>query len=427
MKVGIVGREGLIGSFVSSVCEEGGFEVSGSDKGWEEDPREENTDLFNKSDVLGIAVPLDQALSFSENVLDPTEVETSRSVAAILDFSSDQVGVAHAIRSFEAQMGCDLSAVGIHFMFKPTPDVNLQGKNVLVTVYTERAKSDPRVENFLSFLENQGASVIHVDSPEEHDRIVSFVQGAVLSVVVSHMYLTETKKNVFPQDHCSREQEVLKDFGRRIFSPDMRDVYTNLLLNNSANGEVVESLIASIGNLADSIGMTGECGNINSYLDEMEKQLHPFLPSVEEVESSLDEVYGSQNEEQELPLHVILPTLMYGGMLLQNEGNLEKISQIHTPNSKAVIKVLRLVLNPKRRNEVINLLQQKNDFSCFDIYLSKGYFGCAKISDHISAWRVALIGELDKCLKSFWDTIIQKDCDFPGSPEAIKRSTEFAA
>lgn len=173
MKMLIIGGTGEMGQWFSLFFKEKGFDVSIWGKSGKTYVAERLGVRFAHnlkaevqiSDVIIISVPID----ITEQVI--AEVAPLMKKGSLLmDLTSIKTAPMNAMMKYAPE---NVEILGTHPMFGPTIP-NLHGQRFILTPIADRCKTwFPVIKNIL---EESGADIVIV-SPEEHDRLVSVVQG----------------------------------------------------------------------------------------------------------------------------------------------------------------------------------------------------------------------------------------------------------
>lgn len=157
MKVGIIGGTGKMGSFFAGVFTRAGHDVLICGRNTEVTCR----DLAEDCNLVMVSVPIRDTVRIIREIaplLTPDQV--------LCDLTSLKVA------PVDAMMESAASVVGLHPMFGPGVP-SLRGQTIVVT---PARCSDDTLGALLSIFEREGA-VITLATPEEHDRVMAFVQG----------------------------------------------------------------------------------------------------------------------------------------------------------------------------------------------------------------------------------------------------------
>lgn len=239
-KVLILGGTGEMGQWFTRFFKKRGFKVTI----WGKRTRTEIAKELNvpfasdlelaipESDIVIVSVPI--------NATEETIAETAPKMKAgslLMDFTSTKVKPIEAMKKFAP---ADVEILGMHPMFGPTIPTLWGQTVILVPVEGHSEKWFPKIQGLF---EKSGARV-EVTTAEEHDRLVSVVQGlthfAYISIgtTINRLDFDVKKSRKF----VSPVYDIMLDFVGRILGQNP-DLYALIQMENPAVLEVHEAFI----------------------------------------------------------------------------------------------------------------------------------------------------------------------------------------
>ncbi len=233
-RIGIIGAEGRMGSFLVSLSREKGLEVLLADKGVGD-----VASLARSSDLIILAIPfyaMDELLRSIGGLIRPE--------ALLMDITSIKI---RPLKLMLKTTSCNV--VGAHPLFGPE-SFDEDGLGVILCP----GRGNDSLKMARAFWETLGLQV-HLSSAEEHDRIMGIVQGVFHGIAFSmadclaNMCSLERKK--------LREQStfnfliMLKRIKALVFQPSF--LYETIFFENPFAIDSIEAFIRSLNELRDWI------------------------------------------------------------------------------------------------------------------------------------------------------------------------------
>ena len=221
-KVGIVGSDGRMGSWMFSHLKESGLEVHGIDKA----APTELGDFTESSDVMVLAIP-SSAFPEVTRVIGPR----LRKESLLIDIASLKQGpVREMLDHFDGEV------IGAHPMFGPSAE-SFRDR----LVYLCPARPGLWTDKVSGFLTSLGAR-IHIISPDRHDRLMATVQ-TLRHIMLTSLGLTlrSTGFDISEDLKVAGEwfQQLITMMERQFDQPS--ELYADLALNNPHSLEVLKT------------------------------------------------------------------------------------------------------------------------------------------------------------------------------------------
>ncbi|MDY6775074.1 MAG: prephenate dehydrogenase [Halobacteria archaeon] len=159
MKTLVVGGAGAMGRWFVEFFEERGYDVSVSDPDAEDSVSLERADDF---DLVVVSVPIESTVDVVE------EVAPRMSDGLLMDITSVKKKPVEAMRESTSE---DVEVLGTHPMYGPSVR-SMRGQTVILV----EVRTGERAKEVISLFDDAGANIQRV-SAEEHDRMMSIVQG----------------------------------------------------------------------------------------------------------------------------------------------------------------------------------------------------------------------------------------------------------
>lgn len=226
IKIGIIGINGVVGSFFRRVFEAGGYEVIGSDVG----TTLTNVDVVRLSDVVVFCTP----------VLKSEEIIREMAQHAIqgqlwIDTSSIKDGPLAAMPLARVEV------LGLHQLASPLESgTTLEGQTIAVCRYS---LSKWGLWS-MSFVETLGAKVVVVES-KLHDRTMLLVQNFI-HLVALVFPLVAARMKVSSKNILSLSTPPAKLFCkivRRVLSKNNPSLYANIQMGNPQSVKMIDAFI----------------------------------------------------------------------------------------------------------------------------------------------------------------------------------------
>ncbi|MFQ6050227.1 MAG: prephenate dehydrogenase [Candidatus Hydrothermarchaeota archaeon] len=292
MIITIVGGYGAMGRWLVKLLKEKGFEVriSGRNaKVGEAFARKmrvefftDNVEAVKEADVVIVSVPI----SVTEEVIKEIAPHM-KDGSLLMDIASIKEGPANAMLKYAKE---SVELIPAHPMFGPSaPD--LKGQVVLLTPLRSEIWL-PRVK---SFLEKEGARV-HITTPEEHDRIMSIIQGLTHFVyIATGITLGDLNVDVeYTKRFASPVYQMMLDMIARIVGQDPH-MYAMIQIYNPRNFDIHSKFIEN----AESLRKIIIEGRKEDFVEKMSKAARK-LGDVEGALRRSDKAIRSLYKELEL-------------------------------------------------------------------------------------------------------------------------------
>ena len=252
----IIGRRGIMGSFMAARLEAYGHKVSGTGRaGWggELEPLLENADL------VIVSVPIDRVEEIVRRA-----AEHMRPGAALADVTSVKRGPVAAM--MDSHSG---PVLGLHPMFGPGPVTFL---SQIVVVCPGRGEDE--YEWLIRVMEADGARLVR-STPDEHDRMMIAVQAArhFATVAMGVFLATEGVDVARSLDFASPVYRLEIDMIGRLFAQDAW-LYVDIMMATSERKEAITRLAATYTRLAEAVA-GGDRDALMAEFDSVKNTLGP--------------------------------------------------------------------------------------------------------------------------------------------------------
>ncbi len=229
--IGIIGGSGKIGSTFRRAFEKLNLSVIISD----ESSKDQENLLIEKSDWIILCVPIDQTLDVINNIKSKI-----RNDQVFSDFTS--------VKSIIKDVKFDFEFVSCHPLFGPLNTII--GQNIITIPVSE----GPYYKDIKEIFKKIGLNITEMNSIEEHDKYMSLIQGMTH---FSHVCFTTAMKKLdldFDKvmEICSPIYQSNISFSSRITGGD-ENLYTNIIMDNPANKEVLELYLKTSKNLLEMV------------------------------------------------------------------------------------------------------------------------------------------------------------------------------
>ena len=229
--IGIIGGSGKIGSTFRRAFEKLNLSVIVSD----ESSKDQENLLIEKSDWIILCVPIDQTLDVINNIKSKIRYDQVFS-----DFTS--------VKSIIKDVKFDFEFVSCHPLFGPLNTID--GQNIITIPVSE----GPYYKDIKEIFKKIGLNITEMNSIEEHDKYMSLIQGMTH---FSHVCFTTAMKKLdldFDKvmEICSPIYQSNISFSSRITGGD-ENLYTNIIMDNPANREVLELYLETSKNLLEMV------------------------------------------------------------------------------------------------------------------------------------------------------------------------------
>ena len=229
--IGIIGGSGKIGSTFRRAFEKLNLSVIVSD----ESSKDQENLLIEKSDWIILCVPIDQTLDVINNIKSKI-----RNDQVFSDFTS--------VKSIIKDVKFDFEFVSCHPLFGPLNTID--GQNIITIPVSE----GPYYKDIKEIFKKIGLNITEMNSIEEHDKYMSLIQGMTH---FSHVCFTTAMKRLdldFDKvmEICSPIYQSNISFSSRITGGD-ENLYTNIIMDNPANREVLELYLETSKNLLEMV------------------------------------------------------------------------------------------------------------------------------------------------------------------------------
>ena len=220
LKVAIIGGRGLMGRWFKRFFEGQGMEVLVAGRNTPQTPRE----VAALADVVVLSVPIPQVAEVAKEV-----GPAMRPDAALMDLTSVKVEpVAAMLRHFPGEV------VGTHPLFGPG-EKSIQGRTVVLC--------PGRGERWLRWLEGlllEAGARVKITTPEEHDRLMAYVQGLAhfILIAVSATFRRLGVDLPYLEDFATPTFRTLMRLTRHHLSQDAI-LYACIQLQNQANLAII--------------------------------------------------------------------------------------------------------------------------------------------------------------------------------------------
>ena len=229
--IGIIGGSGKIGSTFRRAFEKLNLNVIVSD----ESTKDQENLLIEKSDWIILCVPIDQTLDVINNIKSKI-----RNDQVFSDFTS--------VKSIIKDVKFDFEFVSCHPLFGPLNTID--GQNIITIPVSE----GPYYKDIKEIFKKIGLNITEMNSIKEHDKYMSLIQGMTH---FSHVCFTTAMKKLdldFDKvmEICSPIYQSNISFSSRITGGD-ENLYTNIIMDNPANKEVLELYLKTSKNLLEMV------------------------------------------------------------------------------------------------------------------------------------------------------------------------------
>jgi len=273
-KVAIIGRHGIMGSFMAARLEAYGHEVSGTGRaGWggELEP------LLAEADLVIVSVPIDRVDEIVRRA-----AAHMRPGAALADVTSLKRGPVAAM--MEAHPG---PVVGLHPMFGPGPSTFL---SQIVVVCPGRGEDECRW--LVDLMEADGARIVR-STPEEHDKMMIAVQAArhFTTVAMGVFLATEGVDIARSLDFASPVYRLEMDMIGRLFAQDAW-LYVDIMMATDERKKAITRLAATYTRLAEAVA-AGERDALIAEFDAVKTGLGPEAARALEESNRVIEAFAA--------------------------------------------------------------------------------------------------------------------------------------
>ncbi|MFQ6137181.1 MAG: prephenate dehydrogenase [Candidatus Hydrothermarchaeales archaeon] len=240
MKIAIIGGTGEFGRVFARIFREEGHEVVVTGRDVEKGEKvaksvgvefsNANIKTAKESDVVIISVPIESTREVIKEI-----APHLRSGSLLADFTSVKIEPCRAMEEF-ANEGVEI--VGMHPMFGPRI-TTLEGQTVILTPI----RASKWIEFLTGFFERHKTRVF-ISTPEEHDRIMSVVQGLThFAYITAASTIKELDVDVkFSRKFASPVYELMLDLIARIVGQNPR-LYASIQMRNPEVKGVHEAFI----------------------------------------------------------------------------------------------------------------------------------------------------------------------------------------
>jgi prephenate dehydrogenase len=248
--IGIIGGSGEMGQMFGRQFELSGLQVLRSDRF----SISSEQDLVKSSDVVIVSVPLGEGVPVIQRIA-PYLSEDQ----VLSDFSSVKTNI---IPEMQKTKACVISS---HPMFGKLKD--LKGQNLIVLpVRPGHFKME-----FEQLFEVLGLNVVTIDDWEQHDKLMSYVQGLMHFF---HIVFTNTMRSKGVDlsallSMCSPVYKANFAFTCRILQRDPH-LYTHILMDNPENMNVLNHFVEQAKESIDLLENRDEQAFINDFLENRE-------------------------------------------------------------------------------------------------------------------------------------------------------------
>ena len=265
-KIGIIGSEGLIGSWLKRLFEQWGCELTCSDL----NTKVKNIEVVSGCDIIFIAVPL----KGTETVIESLKNSFSSS-QLLIDCASVKLKIIRKLK----ETPCDI--LSIHPMFAPYAE-NLSGERIIVCKQAESEKTDFVLNTFIK----AGFELTYSD-PNEHDRIMGIIQGIThfsslaLILALKNYNLPIEKTLAF----ASPIYKIRLALAGRILMQDP-NLYHGIFTDNSFCLKSIQKYLQDASELQDIISGNDE-NEFRKIFTELKNYLAGFAPQAKEESERL--------------------------------------------------------------------------------------------------------------------------------------------
>lgn len=252
--IGIIGSQGKMGSAFCTLFREQGMTVLEADLDTELRPSE----LISQADITIFSVPITDTPGLIEK-LAPQAKEGS----LLTDFTSIKSPAVKALEE-HALESCEI--LGLHPVFGPSVVADLSGQ-----VFAScPVRSGEYSQWLLEFFRQQGA-LIKETSAEEHDQMMSVVQGLThLSSIATAMALKELGISLRESlEFASPIYQLRLDMVGRILSQDPR-LYAEIAIENPLTMQSLKAYVEAINQLMKYLSSDDESGFIQAFTEAAE-------------------------------------------------------------------------------------------------------------------------------------------------------------
>lgn len=259
---GIIGGFGGMGRLFSGVFERAGFEVICSGR----NTPIKNEDIAAMSDIVIVSVPIHETVRVIEEI---APVMTNEQL--LCDFTSVKKAPVDAMLKSSAKV------IGLHPMFGPSVS-GIKGQ----TIIASPKRCDEKTKEMLfSIFRDEGAAICEME-PEEHDKVMSVVQGLVHFTTLS---IAETIRNT--QIPLETLIPVMSPVYRmemgligRILGQDA-SLYADILQMNPENEKTICSFSESVEKLREIV-MSKDKEKFGEFFSKNTKAFESYIPRATE-------------------------------------------------------------------------------------------------------------------------------------------------
>lgn len=345
MKVLILGGTGEMGQWFTRFFKERGYDVTVWGKGGKVEVAKKldvpfASDLeavVPESDIIIVSVPI--------NATEETIAEVAPKMKAgslLMDFTSLKVKPVEAMKKFAPG---DVEILGTHPMFGPTIP-SIRGQTViLVPVKGRSEKWFPIIRHLFE----EGGAHVEITTAEEHDRLVSVVQGLThfayitIGTTIDRLDFDIKKSRKF----VSPVYSIMLDFVGRILGQNPY-LYALIQMENPGVPEVHEAFIKECGELSSLVKAHDEEG----FVRKMKAAARKYDDTAHALRRS-DKLINSRINEYETILNSVGKVCGFSHIYSENihVGRLEKVG----PNEIVLTKLVSKGTSPNIKNKLIKL------------------------------------------------------------------------
>jgi prephenate dehydrogenase len=345
IKVLILGGTGEMGQWFTRFFKERGYDVTVWGKGGKFEVAKKldvpfASDLeavIPESDIVIVSVPI--------NVTEETIAEVAPKMKAgslLMDFTSIKVKPVEAMKKFAPG---DAEIIGTHPMFGPTIPT-IRGQTVILVPV--RGRSEKWFPVIRHLFEESGAHV-EITTAEEHDRLVSVVQGLThfayitIGTTIDRLDFDIKKSRKF----VSPVYSIMLDFVGRILGQNPY-LYALIQMENPGVPEVHEAFIKECEELSSLVRAHDEEG----FVKKMKAAARKYDDTAHALRRS-DKLINSRINEYEIVLNSIGKVCGFSHIYSGNVhvGRLEKVS----PNEIVLTKLVSKGTAPDIKNKFVKL------------------------------------------------------------------------
>jgi prephenate dehydrogenase len=344
-KVLILGGTGEMGQWFTRFLKERGYEVTVWGKGGKVEVARKLDVPFAldleavipESDIVIVSVPINATEETIEEV-----APKMKAGSLLMDFTSTKVGPVEAMRKFAPK---DVGILGTHPMFGPTIPT-IRGQTVILVPV--KGRSEKWFPVIRQLFEESGAHV-EITTAEEHDRLVSVVQGLThfayiaIGTTIDRLDFDIKKSRRF----VSPVYSIMLDFVGRILGQNPY-LYALIQMENPGVPEVHEAFIKECEELSSLVRAHDEEG----FVRKMKAAACKYDDTSHALRRS-DKLINSRIIEYETILNSIGKVCGFSHIYSGNihVGRLEKVR----PNEIVLMKLVSKGTAPHIKNKFITL------------------------------------------------------------------------